>query len=64
MPMSMLQGAKAAAFDAQGRLLVFAAPLIAGFRGAPLALAAGKAIRRSKGMATRKNWAKRRAYGA
>jgi hypothetical protein len=61
MTMSFYQGRKAAAFDAQGRLLVFAPPIVAGFHGAPLALATGKLIRRQK-LSQRKNWAKRRAY--
>jgi hypothetical protein len=62
MPMSMLQGAKASAFDANGRLLVYAAPLVTGFIGAPLALSTGRPLRRPKSQ-QRKNWAKRRAYG-
>jgi hypothetical protein len=62
MPMSLLQGAKASAFDANGRLLVYAAPLVTGFIGAPLALSAGRPLRRPKAQ-QRKNWAKRRAYG-
>jgi hypothetical protein len=61
MPMSSLQGIKSSAFDGNGRLLCFAAPLIAGFRGAPLALSLGKPARRLKAQ-QRKNWAKRRAY--
>jgi hypothetical protein len=61
MTMSFFQGRKAAAFDAYGRLLVFAPPIVAGFHGAPLALATGKPIRRQK-LSQRKNWAKRRAY--
>jgi hypothetical protein len=61
MTMSLVQGRKSAAFDAQGRLLVFAPPIVAGFHGAPLALATGKPIRRQK-LSQRKNWAKRRAY--
>ena len=59
--MSSLQGIKSSAFDGNGRLLCFAAPLIAGFRGAPLALSVGKPVRRIKAQ-QRKNWAKRRAY--
>jgi hypothetical protein len=62
MPMSMLQSAKASAFDANGRLLVYAAPLVTGFIGCPLALSTGKPMRRTKSQ-QRKNWAKRRAYG-
>ncbi len=61
MPMSALQGIKSAAFDDHGRLLCFAPPLIAGFRGAPLALSTGKPLRRPRPQ-PRKNWAKRRAY--
>jgi hypothetical protein len=63
MPLSLLQRSNPKAFDAKGHLLVFAAPINAGFRGSPLALATGKRIR----IATandRRNWAKRRAYGA
>jgi hypothetical protein len=61
MPMSSLQGIKSSAFDTNGRLLCFAAPLVVGFRGAPLALSTGKPMRRIKAQ-QRKNWAKRRAY--
>jgi hypothetical protein len=63
LPMSSLHGIKTSAFDGNGRLLCFAAPLIVGFRGAPLALSVGKPVRRIKAQ-QRKNWAKRRAYGA
>ena len=62
MPTFAIQAAKAASLDAHGRLLVFAAPLVAGFRGAPLALSAAHSIRTGKN-APRKNWAKRRAFG-
>jgi hypothetical protein len=63
MPLSMLQRSNPKAFDAKGHLLVFAAPIIAGFHGAPLALATGKRIRLAKA-SDRRNWAKRRAYEA
>ncbi len=53
--------AKSQAFDASGRLLVYAPPLLAGFRGAPLALSRGKAALRPKS-GLRRNWARRRAY--
>ncbi len=54
---------KASALDYNGRLLVFAPPLVSGFRGAPLALSAGSKSAKRK-PSTRRNWAKRRAYGA
>jgi hypothetical protein len=47
----------------EGELLVFAPPLVLGFLGAPLALADALPRRRVKSGA-KKNWAKRRAYGA
>jgi hypothetical protein len=59
--MNALHAAKAQAFDASGRLLVYAPPLLAGFRGAPLALSRGKAALRPKS-GQRRNWARRRAY--
>ncbi len=59
--MSSLHSAKSQAFDASGRLLVYAPPILAGFRGAPLALSGGKAVRRPKS-GLRRNWARRRAY--
>jgi hypothetical protein len=49
------------AFSPDGDLLVFAPPLVTGFLGAPLALAALIAKRRAKGPAGR-NLARRRAY--
>jgi hypothetical protein len=52
---------KSAALPPDGRLLVFAPPLVTGFIGAPLALAALAGKRRDK-VVSRKNWAKRRAY--
>jgi hypothetical protein len=52
---------KSAALTPDGHLLVFAPPLIMGFIGAPLALAGMVGKRRGK-VASRKNWAKRRAY--
>jgi hypothetical protein len=63
MPLSALQGPKASAYDVHGRLLVYAAPITAGFHGAPLFLSTGQTSRRIK-PGQRKNWAKRRAYGA
>jgi hypothetical protein len=63
MPAFAIQSAKATSVDAHGRLLVFAAPLVAGFHGAPLALSAANSIRRAKNT-PRKNWAKRRAFVA
>jgi hypothetical protein len=63
MPSHNLQSVNPRAIGANGRLLVFAAPIMAGFRGSPLALSNGKVS--AKRFATeRKNWAKRRAYGA
>jgi len=59
--MSASQITKSAAFDARGRLLVYAPPLMAGFRGAPLALSRGAAISRARSL-PRRNWARRRAY--
>jgi hypothetical protein len=61
MPAFAIQSAKAANVDGHGRLLVFAAPLVVGFHGSPLALSAANSIRRAKN-APRKNWAKRRAF--
>jgi hypothetical protein len=58
-----MNSTKIEAVDGRGRLLVFAAPLVAGFRGAPLALSAANSTRRGK-ITPRKNWAKRRAFGA
>jgi hypothetical protein len=49
--------------SADGDILVFAPPILIGFRGAPLALADSLPKRRLKG-GSKKNWAKRRAYGA
>jgi hypothetical protein len=49
--------------SAEGQLLVYAPPILIGFLGAPLALADSQPKRRLKG-AAKKNWAKRRAYGA
>ncbi|MFM9975957.1 MAG: hypothetical protein ACKVON_15455 [Beijerinckiaceae bacterium] len=63
MAMHFFQNIKSSAIDANGRLLVFAAPLIAGFRGSPLALSGSK-VSAKRWSAGRKNWAKRRAYGA
>jgi hypothetical protein len=54
---------KSSALDANGYPLVFAPPLVAGFRGAPLALSAGNRPSMRKQL-TRRNWAKRRAYAA
>ncbi|MGL4637354.1 MAG: hypothetical protein ACRCWF_15335 [Beijerinckiaceae bacterium] len=49
--------------DQNGRPLVFAPPLLTGFRGAPLALSsATKALKRKS--SPRRNWAKRRAYAS
>jgi hypothetical protein len=61
MPALAIQSAKSNSVDVHGRLLVFAAPLVAGFHGAPLALSAANSIRRAKNT-PRKNWAKRRAF--
>lgn len=47
----------------EGDILVFAPPILIGFLGAPLALADNLPKRRLKG-GSRKNWARRRAYGA
>ncbi len=60
--MTASHSAKSQAFDASGRLLVYAPPILAGFHGAPLMLSGGKASRRPK-QGQRRNWAKRRAYG-
>jgi hypothetical protein len=49
--------------SAEGQILVYAPPILIGFLGAPLALADNLPKRRLKGVA-KKNWAKRRAYGA
>jgi hypothetical protein len=49
--------------SAEGQLLVYAPPILIGFLGAPLALADNLPKRRLRG-SSRKNWAKRRAYGA
>jgi hypothetical protein len=63
MPAQAFHSAKSRAVSANGRLLVFAAPIMAGFRGSPLALSNGK-VSAKRFAAERKNWAKRRAYGA
>jgi hypothetical protein len=63
MPALAIHGNKSTSVDDYGRLLVFAAPLVVGFRGAPLALSAANSIRRDKNT-PRKNWAKRRAFVA
>jgi hypothetical protein len=55
--------AKSSALDSTGRFLVFASPLVTGFRGAPLALSASQKTGKRK-ESTRRNWAKRRAYQA
>jgi hypothetical protein len=52
---------KPEALSPEGELLLFAPPIVTGFIGAPLALAAMVAKRRGKS-ATGRNWAKRRAY--
>jgi hypothetical protein len=46
----------------EGELLVYAPPILIGFRGAPLELADAQPKRRTPRPA-RRNWAKRRAYG-
>ena len=58
-----MQSIKSGAIGRNGRLLVFAAPIMAGFRGSPLALSNGK-VSAKRFAAERKNWAKRRAYEA
>jgi hypothetical protein len=60
--MTALSAAKPAAFDARGRLLAYAPPILAGFQGAPLALSQAKPARRAKPSRQRRNWARRRAY--
>jgi hypothetical protein len=52
---------KPEALSPDGELLLFAPPIVTGFIGAPLALAAMAAKRRGKA-ASGRNWAKRRAY--
>jgi hypothetical protein len=54
---------KSSALDDNGYPLVFAPPLVTGFRGAPLALSVGNKTSKRKQL-TRRNWAKRRAYEA
>lgn len=56
-------GAKASVLDGKGRMLVFAPPLVTGFRGAPLALSLNHKTARNR-QPMRRNIAKRRAYGA
>jgi hypothetical protein len=54
---------KSTVCDQNGMPLVFAPPLLTGFRGAPLALsAASKMVKRKT--SSRRNWAKRRAYSS
>jgi hypothetical protein len=53
---------KPEALSPTGELLVFAPPLVAGFFGAPLALAFAGTRKPAKHYSGR-NWAKRRAYG-
>jgi hypothetical protein len=50
------------ALDEDGRLLVFAPPLMTGFLGSPLALALARGRVERVESDSRRNWAKRRAY--
>jgi hypothetical protein len=43
------------------RLPIFAAPLLKGFHGAPIALSKGR-VKRKLDASARRNWAKRRAF--
>jgi hypothetical protein len=52
---------KPSAIAENGRLLVFAPPLMMGFRGCPLALSKGKINVKAKS-SVRRNYAKRRAF--
>jgi hypothetical protein len=61
--MSSIHRKKMQTLSADGELLVFAPPLILGFLGAPLALA-DALPRRSVKSGSKRNLAKRRAYGA
>ncbi|MGL4240705.1 MAG: hypothetical protein ACRCTI_06290 [Beijerinckiaceae bacterium] len=61
--MSAAHSLKPEVLSPEGEILVFAPPIIIGFLGAPLALADNLPRRRTKS-AGKKNWAKRRAYGA
>jgi hypothetical protein len=63
MAAQLVQNVKPSAIGRNGRLLVFAAPIMAGFRGSPLALSSGK-VSAKRFASERKNWAKRRAYEA
>jgi hypothetical protein len=62
MPTSQTATVKPSALARNGRLLVFAPPLMMGFRGCPLALSNGKVSVKAKSNVKR-NWAKRRAFG-
>jgi hypothetical protein len=54
--------ARPEALDEEGRLLVFAPPLMTGFLGSPLALALARGRTERPDGDIRRNWAKRRAY--
>jgi hypothetical protein len=62
MPVSVTANVKPSALASNGRLLVFAPPLMMGFRGCPLALSNGKVSVKAK-TGVKRNWAKRRAFG-
>jgi hypothetical protein len=62
MPMTQYANVKPSAIAENGRLLVFAPPLMMGFRGCPLALSNGKVSVKTKS-GIKRNWAKRRAFG-
>jgi hypothetical protein len=56
------RNARTDALDEDGRLLVFAPPLMSGFLGSPLALALARGRVERSEIISRRNWAKRRAY--
>jgi hypothetical protein len=62
MPMTQYANVKPSAIAENGRLLVFAPPLMMGFRGCPLALSNSKIKMKTK-PSVRRNYAKRRAFG-
>jgi hypothetical protein len=62
MPAMTYANVKPSAIAENGRLLVFAPPLMMGFRGCPLALSNGKVSVKAKA-SVRRNYAKRRAFG-
>jgi hypothetical protein len=62
MPANNAINVKPSALTRNGRLLVFAPPLMMGFRGCPLALSNGKVSVKNKS-GVKRNWAKRRAFG-